>query len=96
MLRRLITLAFFGLVALVAVLAALGANTQPRVTEATGAGFPARSYILTLPHGMQLKNGAVHAFENGQQVPDLTVTPVGESKSRQFGAVLVVDASTSM
>jgi tight adherence protein B len=96
MLRRLITLAFFALVALVAVLAALGANTQPRVTEATGAGFPSRSYILTLPHGMQLKNGAVHAFENGQQVPDLTVTPVGESKSRQFGAVLVVDASTSM
>jgi uncharacterized protein with von Willebrand factor type A (vWA) domain len=38
----------------------------------------------------------VRAFENGQQVPDLTVTPVGESTSRQFGAVLVVDASTSM
>jgi tight adherence protein B len=96
MLRRLTTLAFFALVALVAVLAALGANAQPRVTEATGTGFPARSYILTLPHGIQLKAGAVHVFENGQPVPDLTVTPAGESTSRQFGAVLVVDASTSM
>ena len=96
MLRRLITLASFALVALVAVLAAFGANAQPRVTEATGTGFPARSYILTLPHGVQLKPGAVHVFENGQPVPDLSVTPVGESTSRQFGAVLVVDASTSM
>jgi tight adherence protein B len=96
MLRRLTTLAFFALVALVAVVAALGANAQPRVTEATGTGFPARSYILTLPHGMKLKDGAVHVFENGQSVADLTVTPVGESTSKQFGAVLVVDASTSM
>ncbi len=96
MLRRLTTLAVFALLALVAVLAAFGANAQPRVTEATGTGFPARSYILTLPHGMQLKPGAVHVFENGQPVPDLIVTPVGESTSRQFGAVLVVDASTSM
>jgi tight adherence protein B len=96
MLRRLITLSFFALAALVAVVAALGANPQPRVTEATGTGFPARSYILTLPHGMKLKNGAVHVSENGRPVADLTVTPVGESTSRQFGAVLVVDASTSM
>ena len=94
--RRLFTLTLFALVALVAVVAALGANAQPRVTEATGTGFPARSYILTLPHGMQLKPGSVHVFENGRPVPDLTVTPAEESTSRQFGAVLVVDASTSM
>jgi tight adherence protein B len=94
--RRLITLAVFVLAALVAALAALGANGQPRVTEATGSGFPARSYILTLPHGMKLKGGAVQVFENGRPVADLTVTPAGESNSRQFGAVLVVDASTSM
>ena len=96
MMRRLVTLALFALAALTAVLAAAGANGQPRVTEATGSGFPARSYILTLPHGMQLKPGAVHVFENGQPVPDLTVTTAGESTSSQFGAVLVVDASTSM
>ena len=94
--RRLFTLTLFALVALVAVVAALGANAQPRVTEATGTGFPARSYILTLPHGMQLKPGSVHVFENGRPVPDLTVTPAEESTSRQFGAVLVIDASTSM
>jgi hypothetical protein len=52
--RRAITLAVFALAALVAALAAFGANgqRQPRVTEATATGFPARSYILTLPHGM--------------------------------------------
>jgi len=27
---------------------------------------------------MKLKTGAVHVFENGQPVADLTVTPVGE------------------
>jgi tight adherence protein B len=96
MLRRLTTLSFFALAALVAVVAALGANAQPRVTEATGTGFPARSYILTLPHGMKLKNGAVSVSENGRAVADLTATPVGESTSKQFAAVLVVDASTSM
>jgi tight adherence protein B len=96
--RRAITLAVFALAALVAALAAFGANgqRQPRVTEATATGFPARSYILTLPHGMKLKSGAVQVFENGRPVADLTVTPAGESTSRQFGAVLVVDASTSM
>ena len=94
--RRLLTLTLFALVAIVAVAAALGANAQPRVTEATGTGFPARSYILTLPPGMQLKPGSVHVFENGRPVNDLTVTPAEESTSRQFGAVLVVDASTSM
>jgi tight adherence protein B len=82
--------------ALAAALAALGANAQPRVTEAAGNGFPSRSYILTLPHGMQLKPGGVRGFENGRTVADLAVTPAGESTSRQFGAVLVIDASTSM
>jgi tight adherence protein B len=66
------------------------------VTEAAGNGFPSRSYILTLPHGMELKPGAVRVFENGRSVADLAVTPAGESTSRQFGAVLVIDASTSM
>jgi tight adherence protein B len=82
--------------ALAAALAALGANAQPRVTEAAGNGFPSRSYILTLPHGMQLKPGGVRGFENGRTVADLAVTPAGESTSHQFGAVLVIDASTSM
>jgi tight adherence protein B len=94
--RRLLMFAVLTVAALTAALAALGANAQPRVTEAAGNGFPSRSYILTLPHGMQLKPGGVRGFENGRTVADLAVTPAGESTSHQFGAVLVIDASTSM
>src|SRR5207244_5838392 len=55
------------------------------------------SYVLTLPHGVHLKPGAVRVFENGQPVSGLvTVTPVSESSSQGFGAALVIDASTSM
>ncbi len=96
MIRGLVMLALGTVAALAAALAALGANGHPRVTEAAGNSFPSRSYVLTLRHGMQLKPGAVRVFENGRAVADLTVTPAGESSSRQFGAVLVIDASTSM
>jgi tight adherence protein B len=94
--RRLLSLILVGVAALAAAIAAFGADGKARVTEAAGSGFPSRSYVLTLPHGMQLKPGAVHVFENGKPVADPTVTPAGESTSRQFGAVLVIDASTSM
>jgi tight adherence protein B len=94
--RRLL-LAVGAMVAVVATTtAALAAEQRPRVTEAAGTGFPSRSYVLTLPHGMTLKSGAVHVFENGRSPADVRVTPVGESSSRQFAAVLVIDASTSM
>lgn len=94
--RRLL-LAVGAVVAVVATTtAALAAEQRPRVTEAAGTGFPSRSYVLTLPHGMTLKSGAVHVFENGGSPADVKVTPVGESSSRQFAAVLVIDASTSM
>jgi tight adherence protein B len=94
--RRLL-LAVGAIVAVVATTtAALAAEQRPRITEAAGSGFPSRSYVLTLPHGMTLKSGAVHVFENGKGAADVSVTPVGESSSRQFAAVLVIDASTSM
>jgi tight adherence protein B len=91
--RRLLAVAT---IALAASSAAAAAEQAPRITEAAGTGFPGRAYVLTLPHGMKLKSNAVHVFENGQSATDVSVTPVGESTSRQFGAVLVIDASTSM
>jgi tight adherence protein B len=94
--RRLLFLTLVAVAALGAGAAALGAEGQPRITEAVSTGFPARSFVLTLPHGMQLKPDAVHIFENGKSVNAPLVVPVGESKQRQFGAVLVIDASTSM
>jgi tight adherence protein B len=94
--RRLLVTAFVALVGLVAALAATGADNPPRLTEAAGSGFPSRSYILSLQHGIKLTPGAVQAFENGTPVNDLTVTPVSESSSQQFGVVLAIDSSTSM
>lgn len=94
--RRLLILTFLGTAALAAAVAASGAVGKAKITEAAGTGFPARAYVLTLPRGMELKPGAVRLFENGTRVDGLTVTPVGESKAKQFGAVLAIDASTSM
>ena len=82
--------------ALVATLPSAAASSAPRITEAGNASFPFRAYILSLPHGMKLKPGAVKVSENGQQMDGVTITPVGSSKQRQFGVALVIDASTSM
>ncbi|TML97642.1 MAG: VWA domain-containing protein [Actinobacteria bacterium] len=94
--RRFLALFSIGLVGLAASVGALGADNHARLTEAADSGFPGRSYVLTLPHGMKLKTGAVQVFENGKAVDGLTVTPVSESTLQQFGVVLVIDASTSM
>jgi tight adherence protein B len=96
MTRRLLFLALVAVTALAATTAALSAEGQPEITEAVSTGFPSRSFVLTLPHGMQLKPDAVHIYENGKSVNAPLVVPVGESKKKQFGAVLVIDASTSM
>jgi tight adherence protein B len=93
--RLLIFPSIVGLAALATTAAAFAANTS-RVTEAATQGFPARSYVLTLPHGMRLPPGSVEVLENGQPVEGMTVTPVGASKAKQFGVVLAIDASLSM
>jgi tight adherence protein B len=94
--RRLLFLTLVLAIASAAVSAALGAEGKPTITEAVSTGFPARSFVLTLPHGMKLPADAVHVSENGKSVNAPLVVPVGESEKRQFGAVLVIDASTSM
>jgi tight adherence protein B len=94
--QRLRIVALVVVASLASTVAALAANNPAHLTEAGDSGFPGRSYVLTLPHGMKLTSGAVRLFENGKQVSGLVVTPVSESTSQQFGAVLVIDASTSM
>ena len=56
MLRRLMTLAFFALVALMAVVAAVGANAQPRVTEATGDRL-SRAFVHPHPAAWNASEG---------------------------------------
>jgi tight adherence protein B len=94
--QRLVIVVLALVTSLAAAMTALGADNHARLTEAGDSSFPGRSYVLTLPHGLKLKPGAVHVFENGKEVSGLQVTPVSESTSQQFGAVLVIDASTSM
>jgi tight adherence protein B len=66
------------------------------ITEAGAGGFPNRAYVLSLPTGMRLSTAHVHVTEGGNAVDGLTVTPVEQAARKDFGAVLVIDASTSM
>jgi tight adherence protein B len=74
----------------------LAASAPVRITEAGGANFPSRSYVLSLPRAMQLAPGAVSVSENGHDVDSLLVTSAGDTTSQRFGVVLAIDASTSM
>jgi tight adherence protein B len=88
------------LVALLAVAGLLpqaaGAEVEVRLTEAGGARFPDRSYVLTLPAGMSLDESRVGVLENGEFVEQLSVVPADEAAEGEFGVVLVIDGSNSM
>jgi tight adherence protein B len=95
--RGLIGLSVFA--AVLACAASASASSAPiRITEAGGASFPGRSYVLSLPRAMQLAPGVVSVTENGQDVDSLLVTSAGgtTSTSKRFGVVLAIDASISM
>jgi tight adherence protein B len=77
------------------ILASTASAAQFHITEA-GAVFPDRSYVLSLPTGMHLTAGQVQVTENGQPVNDLTVVPTSGAQVKDFGVVLVLDASLSM
>ena len=75
--------------------AAAGASSHsPRLTEAR-APFPDRAYVLSLPSRERLDPSTVQVLEDGRPVSDLTVVPSG-GQARQFGIVLLIDASNSM
>ena len=65
------------------------------ITEAQSL-FPERAYVLSLPERMRLHPGQVGVLENGQPVPDLQVVASATASKKQFGVVLVIDASQSM
>lgn len=92
--------ALIGVTALAAVAAcaasALAASAPIRITEAGGANFPSRAYVLSLPRPMQLDPGVVRVTENGQDVDSLLITSADAQTSQRFGIVLAIDASISM
>jgi len=84
--------------ALLLPLAAAGADRAAAVqlTEAGGAKFPERAFVLTLPGARSLTADDLAVSENGKSVIDVTLTPASAAGGTTFGAVLVVDASESM
>jgi tight adherence protein B len=82
---------------LVASALAAGAPTgSVQLTEARGASFPERAFVVSLPGGRALSAGNVSVTENGNSVYDVTVLSASAASKKTFGVVLVVDASESM
>jgi Flp pilus assembly protein TadB/Mg-chelatase subunit ChlD len=93
----LLCLACFAAVLLpLAAWGAGGGQAGIELTEAGGATFPERAFVLSLPGDRLLTAADVHAVENGQSVVDLSVTPASAAGGTTFGTVVVVDASESM
>jgi tight adherence protein B len=81
--------------AALAVAASASAARSFQITEARSS-FPERAYVLSLPQRMHLHPGQVQVLENGQVVPGLSVEASETASAKQFGVVLVIDASQSM
>lgn len=92
--RRLLLLALV----CAAGLAAGGADAAPplRVTQAGGAQFPDRQFVVGFPSGVRVAATRIHVLENGSPVANLSVLPAGDAGRRAFGVVLAIDASNSM
>jgi len=58
--------------------------------------FPDRTFVVTLPEEVALKPGLIRVRENGELVEDVAITPMGGATGGDFGAVLLIDASSSM
>jgi tight adherence protein B len=88
------------LVAFVAATIAATANAGTRpgfdLTEAGGAKFPVRAFVISLPSSRPLTADDLRVTENGNSVLDVTVESASAARKQTFGVVLVVDASESM
>ena len=94
--RRLAT-ALVALTLLAGLAASAAAVTRGIVlAEASGARFPDRKFVLTLPTDRPLTAEQVRVHENGNDVSRLSVVPAGAAKEGEFGVALVIDASNSM
>ena len=98
MIRALIGSVVAALLATLALSAGVAgaAGDDVRLTQAGGARFPDRSFVLSLPVGASAQQGDVHVTENGKPVANLDVLNTGASVQRRLGVVLVIDASRSM
>jgi tight adherence protein B len=92
--KRLIVIAAL---VLAAVSASEGvAADRVQLTEARGASFPERAFVIALPTIRPLSTEDVDVSENGNSVIDASIVPASEAVHTTFGVVLVIDASESM
>jgi tight adherence protein B len=92
--RRIAAAALLAL-GLLAAPAAAGAS-QGKLTQAGGAHFPDRSFVLTLPRGASVDPAQLDVRENGKGVQDLSVSNQNAVGQGKFGVVLVIDATETM
>jgi tight adherence protein B len=92
--RSLASLAALLVVFLTAVTGAQAAST--RLVPLRGTPFPDRAYVLSLPAATSLSQGSVVVRENGRRIRHVSVLPARQAGTRDFGVVLVIDASDSM
>jgi tight adherence protein B len=85
-----------GAVTLLLAPAAAGKGPGVDLTEAGGAKFPERAFVVGLPSSRLLSPDNIRVFENGQSVVDVTLVPASAAGATTFGVALVVDASDSM
>jgi tight adherence protein B len=93
---RLLFLGLMLLAALVASAPTAHAASGAELTEARGAEFPAKAFVLTLPERRDLQVADLTVRENGADVEGLRVVPGDAAGAKTFGAMLVIDASRSM
>ena len=69
---------------------------QLEVTPGTGAKFPSRTFVVSVPRAITVTPSGVHISENAQPVADLTTTSLREATLGDLGVVLVIDSDTTM
>jgi Flp pilus assembly protein TadB/Mg-chelatase subunit ChlD len=95
--RRILLLGALVMTALVSASAASsGGKGSVQMTEAGGAKFPNRAFVLSLPSNRALTADQVEVTENGNAVAGVTITPASAAGGTAFGSVVIVDASDSM
>jgi tight adherence protein B len=96
MIRRVLLLLACAIAAGSLVGAAGAAGGGLQLTEARGASFPNRAYVVSLPGNQALPANGIAVTENGNSVVDVKVQPASAVSKKTFGVVLAVDASQSM
>jgi tight adherence protein B len=67
-----------------------------RLTQANGAPFPTRTFILSLSQRRVVRPNQVTVNEQGANVTGVSVVPAASVGQSQFGTVLLIDTSNSM